>query len=243
MKQSLRTLAILAASTLGASGAMAQQAGDWVVGAGWLHFAPQDSSKPLTFTSPVNREVPGSGSGVDSTSTLGLSAIYFADSNWAVEGVLGVPPKFKLQGEGTLAGLGEIGQAKQWSPTFLGKYYFGNGNDPIRFSLGLGATYVWYSDVNLSNGLQNAVGGQLRRPVGTSSTTAKLDKSFAPVLNAGVSWQFDRHWGVSLSVSYIPLKTTATLTTRAANGATIGTSEARLKLDPIVTYAAVTYRF
>ena len=48
---------------------------------------------------------------------------------------------------------------------------------------------------------------------------------------------------MSLSVSYIPLKTTATLTTRAANGATIGTSEARLKLDPIVTYAAVTYRF
>lgn len=240
MKKILSTLAV---TLLGASGAMAQQAGDWVVGAGWLNFAPQDSSQPLTFTSPVRAEVPGSGAGVGNASTLGLSAIYFADSNWAVEGVLGVPPKFKLQGEGTLGRLGEIGQAKQWSPTVLGKYYFGNGNDPIRFSLGLGATYVWYSDVNLTDSLQNAVGGQLRRPVGTSSTSARLDKSFAPVLNAGVAWQLDRHWGVSLSVSYIPLKTTATLTTVAPNGATIGTSEARLKLDPIVTYAAVTYRF
>ena len=40
---------------------MAQQAGDWVVGAGWFHLSPQDSSKPLTFTAPVPAVVPGSG--------------------------------------------------------------------------------------------------------------------------------------------------------------------------------------
>ena len=75
------------------------------------------------------------------------------------------------------------------------------------------------------------------------STTAKLDSSFAPVLNAGVAYQIDKHWGVSLSVSYIPLKTKAKLTTTTLTGLPIATSEARLKLNPIVTYLSATYRF
>ena len=241
MKKSLCALAALTA--LASGSAFAQQAGDWVVGAGWLHFAPQDSSKPLTFTSPIQAEVPGSGSGVDKSNTLGLSAVYFYDSNWAVEGVLGIPPKFKLQGEGTLTRLGELGEAKQWSPTVLAKYYFGNGNDTFRPFVGLGATYVWYSDVNLTSNLQNSLGAQLRRPAGTTNTSAKLDKSLSAVFNVGAAWQFDKHWGLSLSVSYIPLKTTAKLTTRTLGGTTIGTSEARLKVDPIVSYLAVTYKF
>ncbi|MGJ7546526.1 OmpW/AlkL family protein [Variovorax sp. LT1R16] len=235
--------AFAALAVLGSGSALAQNAGDWVLGAGWLHFAPQDSSKPLTFTSPINAVVPGSGSGVDSSNTLGLSAVYFIDSRWAVEGVFGVPPKFNLQGEGSLAPIGKLGEAKQWSPTLLAKYYFGNGNDAFRPFLGLGATYVWYSDVNLTPGLQGALGGRLGRPPGSTSTTAKLDKSFAPVFNLGAAWQFDKHWGLSFSVSYIPLKTTAKLTTRTAGGTTIATSEARMKLDPIVTYLSATYRF
>ncbi|MGI4778000.1 MAG: OmpW/AlkL family protein [Janthinobacterium lividum] len=241
MKKSL--LALAAISALASGGASAQQAGDLVLGAGWLHFAPQDLSKPLTFTSPVRATIPGSGAGVDKADTLGVTAIYFIDSTWAVEGVLGIPPKFKLQGEGTLSPVGKLGEAKQWSPTVIGKYYFGNGTDAFRPFAGLGATYVWYSDVNLTGGLQNAIGGQLRRPAGSTGTSGKLDSSFAPVFNVGAAYQFDRHWGVLLSVSYIPLKTTASLTTRTAAGNTIGTSEARLKLDPIVSYVAVTYRF
>jgi outer membrane protein len=241
MKKTLFALAAMTA--LGSGSAMAQNAGDWVLGAGWLHFAPQDSSKPLTFTSPINAAVPNSGSGVGSADTLGLSAIYFFDSSWAMEGVFGMPPTFKLEGEGSLAPIGRLGEAKQWSPTFLAKYYFGNGNDAFRPSVGLGATYVWYSDVDLTSGLQNALGARVGRPPGSTSTRAKLDDSFAPVFNVGASYQIDKHWGISFSVSYIPLKTTAKLTTRNAAGATIATSEAKLKLDPIVTYLAATYRF
>ncbi len=242
MKKSLLTLAAFLA--LASGSAFAQQAGDLVLGAGWLRFAPQDSSDPLTFTSPIRAQIPGSGAGVGSADTLGLTAIYFVDSTWAVEGVLGIPPRFKLQGEGSLAPIGQLGDAKQWSPTVLAKYYFGNGTDAFRPFVGLGATYVWYSDINLTAGLQNTLGGRFGRPAGTTTTSAKLDKSFAPVFNIGAAYQFDKHWGVLLSVSYLPLKTTANLTTRSATtGATIATSETRLKLDPIVSYVAVTYRF
>jgi outer membrane protein len=242
MKTSTR-LALAAAAALAATGAMAQQPGSWQIGVGWLHFAPQDSSEPLTFTSPVHREVPGSGANVGSSDTLGLNATYFIDSHWAVEGAFGVPPKFTLDGEGTLGPLGQIGEARQWSPTILGKYYFGAPTAQWRPYVGLGLTYVWYSDVKISTSLQNALGAQLRLAPGASSTTAKLDNSFAPVANVGVAYQFDNHWGMAVSVSYIHLKTTAKLTTTAANGATVATSESRLKLNPIVPYLALTYTF
>lgn len=63
------------------------------------------------------------------------------------------------------------------------------------------------------------------------------------MLNAGLAYQFDKHWGISFSVSYIPLKTKAKLTTTSISGLPIATSEARLKLNPIVSYVSATYRF
>jgi outer membrane protein len=222
--------------------ALAQQAGDIQVGAGWFGLYPQDSSKPLTFTAPVAAVVPGSGASVSNANTLGLNLTYFVDSHWAVEGVLGIPPKFKLDGTGTLAPIGELGDARQWSPTLLAKYYFLDGQAPLRPFVGLGATYVWYSNVNLTPGLQGALAQQVGVPVALSTTTGKLDSSFAPVFNVGVAYQFDKHWGMSFSVSYIPLKTTAKLTTTAL-GVPVAASQSSLKLDPIVPYLALTYKF
>ena len=238
-----RLCALAAAAALASGSAFAQQAGNWQVGAGWLHFAPQDSSKPLTFTSPVPAVVPGSGATVGTSDTLGLNATYFVDSHWAIEGVMGIPPKFKLDGTGTLAPIGELGDARQWSPTVLAKYFFNDGAAPFRPFVGLGVTYVWYSDVTLTPGLQAALGSRLRQPPGATSTTAKLDSSFAAVFNVGAAYQFDRHWGMAFSVSYIPLKTKAKLTTTTAFGFPVATSESSLKVNPIVPYLSVTYTF
>ena len=237
-----KLFALAAVAALGSSSALAQKAGDWQLGAGWLHFSPQDSSKPLTFTSPVVAAVPGSGADASNSDTLGLNATYFIDSHWAVEGVIGIPPKFKLFGTGTLGPIGELGEARQWSPTVLAKYYFNDGQAKLRPFVGLGATYVWYSDVKLTPGLQGALASRVGIPAAASSTTAKLDSSFAPVFNVGAAYQFDQHWGMSFSVSYIRLSTTAKLTTTAV-GVPVATSETSLKLNPIVPYLALTYTF
>lgn len=93
-----------------AGSAYAQKAGDFVFGAGVLHYAPQDKSSTLRFTSPVEREIPGSGSSLRSSTTLGFSGHYFITDQVAIEGVLGVPPRLKLYGSGTLAPLGS------WAP-------------------------------------------------------------------------------------------------------------------------------
>ena len=93
MKNNRKMQAAVAAALLAGGGsAMAQQAGDWVLRARWMHFAPRDSSDGLNLTSPVNMHVPGSDATVSSSSTLGLSATYFRDSHWGIEGGLGVPP-------------------------------------------------------------------------------------------------------------------------------------------------------
>jgi outer membrane protein len=243
MNTKARLIALAALATLVSANAFAQKAGDWQIGTGWMHLAPQDSSTPLKFTSPVQAEVPGSGASVSNADTLGLNVTYFVDSHWAVEGVFGVPPKFELNGTGTLGSIGKLGEAKQWSPAFLGKYYFGEGSAKFRPFAGLGVTHVSYSDVKLTDGLQAGLNANLGLPAGATTTKADLSSSWAPVYNVGAGYQFNEHWGVSLSVSYIPLKTTAKLSTSTAAGTTVATSEATLKVNPIVTYASVNYRF
>jgi outer membrane protein len=237
-----KLLLLAAAAAFGSTSALAQKAGDWQVGAGWLGFFPQDSSEPLTFTAPRPAVVPGSGASVSNASTLGLNLTYFINSNWAVEGVIGVPPKFKLDGTGTLGPIGELGEARQWSPTILAKYYFLDGEARLRPYVGLGATYVWYNNVDLTPGLQGALASRIGVPPALSATSGKIDSSFAAVFNLGASYQIDPHWGIAFSVSYIPLKTTAKLTTTVA-GVPVAASQSSLKLDPIVPYLALTYRF
>ncbi len=244
MKGRAFAAAIGATAMLSAGAVSAQEAGDMVLGAGWLGFYPQDSSKPLTFTSPVNREVPGSGSAVSNAHTLGLSFTYHFSPRWAVEAVVGIPPKFKLDGEGTLAGVGRLGEASQYSPTLLARYTFLDNTSRIRPYVAAGGTYVWYDDVKLTSNLQNTLGAGIGAPPGATSTSAKLDAKFAPVLNAGASYQIDNRWSVALSLSYVKLKTKAKLTTRSnASNATVATSESSLTLDPIVSFLSLNYKF
>jgi outer membrane protein len=232
----------LIALTAATGQAWAQKAGDVVLGAGILHYAPQDKSSTLRFTSPVDRELPGSGSNLKSATTLGLNVHYFVTDNWAVEGVLGIPPRLKLDGAGSLSGLGELATVRLWGPSVLGKYVFGAPTDKVRFSAGVGVTYAAFRSVRLNSGIQNALGGALGIAPGGSITSAKVDNKFGPVFNVGVNYAFNETTGLTFSVSYIPMKTKATLTT-SVSGRTVAQSQAKLTLDPIVPFLYLTHRF
>ena len=43
-----------------------------------------------------------------------------------------------------------------------------------------------------------------------AGTSASLSASWAPVYNAGVIYNIDDKWSINASISYIPIKTTAT---------------------------------
>lgn len=229
--------AILAAST---TAAFAQSAGDTVVSTGWFHIVPQDSSTPLQVTSPVSLTLTGSGATAGTTDTLGLSVTQFLTDNWAASLDIGIPPTYKLEGTGTLSSLGRIGQAKQLAPALLLKYYFGTSQSQFRPILGLGAAHVSYKSIKLTDAFQHFAGSAFGDP--NAVTTADLSSSWAPVLTAGADYAFNKKWHVTLTVSYLNLKTKANLTT---NTNTLGkvSSTTTLMLDPIVTYLTVGYVF
>jgi outer membrane protein len=230
--------ALICASTV----AHAQSAGSFFVTTGWFHIAPQDSSDPLKETNiggtPVDISVPNTGAGLTSADTAGFTLGYFVTDHIATELVMGIPPKFDLKGEGSFSQYGTLGTAKQWSPTLLFKYYFREPTAKFRPYVGMGVTYTWFSDAKITNGSFES--GVLHGP-----TDVTTDRSWAPVLNAGFVYNFTEHWFTGFSFSYVPLTVTAKLTSQAATP--VGTlalkTESKIRLNPIVTYLNVGYRF
>jgi outer membrane protein len=243
-RKTLALVVLAASSALVTSASFAQSAGDFMVSAGWFHIAPQDSSTPLRATSSAtsfSTVLPGSGASVEDLDTLGLSLSYFITDNWAATFDLGVPPKYKLDGSGTLSSVGRIGTARQWAPALLGKYYFGDANAKFRPSVGLGVTHVNYTNIELTNNFQHFTGSLFLDP--NAVTSASLNSSWAPVFNVGLSYAINKDWYANFSVSYIKLKTTGTLTTPTNGPLGTITSTTELTLNPIVTYLNLGYRF
>ena len=239
LKQAVVGTAMLAGMT---TAAYAQSAGSFTISTGWFHLAPQSSSQPLRVTSiggsPTNIVEANTGATLSSADTIGITAGYFVTDHIAAELVVGYPPSFDLNGTGSLERFGKIGQAKQWSPTLLFKYYFNAPTATFRPYLGIGVSRIWFTDEKITNGTFEA--NVLHGP--TSVTT---DSSWEPVFNAGFSYSFNQHWFAGVSVSYLPLNTTAKLNTQARTP--VGTlnvqSQTKIKLNPIVTYVNIGYRF
>ncbi|MBW9333749.1 OmpW family protein [Herbaspirillum sp. RU 5E] len=242
----LPKIAALSVMAACAAPVMAQTAGSNVVSVGWFHLAPQDSSEILRKNDgPGAGPIPGSGSTVKSADTLGLAFTRYLTDNFSLTADLGIPPTFKLDGTGTLAGVGEIGKAKQWSPAIVAKYHFGDGNSAFRPFVGAGVTYVWYDNVELTSNFQRTISSKYTNgAISSAKSSASLSSSWAPVLTVGANYNFDKNWSVGLSVSYIPLKTDATITTElpAVAGGTTHSSTS-LTINPIVTFLSVGYRF
>lgn len=226
------------------SAAHAQSAGQWVLNAGWSHFAPQGAAEPLTVNALGQSQVmTGSGATIGSGDTFGLTATYFVTDHIAATTVMGFPPTWRLNGAGTLSRVGELGTARAWSPAIIFNYYFGQPNARFRPYLGAGVTYTWFSNIKLSSPVST---GQIyfSPTVGTAlegPTTVSLSKSFAPVINGGLTYNIDSHWSINASVAYSWVSTRATLTTRSSVGTVTSTS--KFKVNPIVTFLSVGYRF
>lgn len=230
-------VSVLAAVALPAA---AQQAGDNIVNIGWFHLRPDEKSEPLYRHTPAPAgPAVGSSATISNADTLGLAFTHFVTDNFALTADLGIPPKFKLYGGGTLAGLGQLGEAKQWSPAVIAKWYFGDKDSKLRPFVGLGVTYVWYSGVHLTRSMQAASSGNV--PGGTAE--ANLSSSWAPVANVGLTYNIDKKWSLGLSVAYIPLKTDAEIIGRNAAGTPFVRNTTTLTLDPLVTFLSVGYKF
>ena len=177
--------------------------GDWLVRGRLIHVAPSDSSGAVTG-------IPGSGVGVDSDSTLELDFTYMLTSNLGLELILATT-RHDLNGEGTIAGLGKIGEAGVLPPTLSLQYHFAP-RATVRPYAGVGVNYTLFYGAESSAALDSALGG---------ATGIKLGDSFGLAAQAGLDVSLSKDWFMNFDLKYIQIDTKATLatggTTRTVN--------------------------
>ncbi|CAM2150309.1 outer membrane protein [Pararobbsia alpina] len=258
--------------------ACAQAAGSNVVTLGWFHVTTLDSSTNQTTTVPgtpiysvlglpTSFTSPGTSQTVSNADTLGLTIAHFFTDNIAVTTVAGVPPTFKLYGQGILQAPGPAGalgnvnlgsaannplvtSVREWSPAVLLQYYMFEATSKFRPFVGVGVSYNWFSSIQLNPNFKTDLNNQLGATLaagsghpGPTSVKAQSSPSWQPVFNAGLTYNFDKHWSLTGSVSYIPLKTNTIITVKAADGAILSQSKSELKVNPVISFLAVGYAF
>lgn len=237
--------------------------GRHMLSAGWLHIDTRPDSEPLRTTrvaTGVATAEPGTSFSLDDGDTLGLTYTYAFSDHFSGQLVGGVPPVFHLSGRGNsllvgdLAGYGSLAKVRQWSPTALAIYTFGDPRRALRPYLGLGVAYTRFADVQLDPALRQAfVQAVQTRTSGAALSVgvdAEADDAWDPVATLGLEYRLRAHWYAIASVSWLPLSTTATVTTTVNRSASpalptgpFSRSAASMDIDPVVGFLGVGYRF
>lgn len=229
------TKAFLACGALLAAAppALAQKAGDTILGLGIAVIAPRESLGPLQSTGPAavpfNAATSGATVGIKHVQTLSLSVLHMFTDNLAAELTVGVPPKLDVDVHLRSGSHLGAASAKELTPALVGKYLFLAPGARLRPYVGLGIAHASFRDVQI-NRADPVV-------VSLAGTSASLSSSWAPVYNAGLVYNFSERYSLNVSVSYIPLKTTATL---VGSGTT---TTGKLTLDPVDYVLRLGYRF
>lgn len=229
------------------------------------YVSPQPINTPLRL--PNSFTSSGSGLSTNNANTAGLVISHFFTDHIALTTVAGVPPTFKMYGRGKIVPPGpssafgtlnlddpsnepNVKSVRQWSPAVLLQYYFASATARFRPFAGVGVSYNWFTNIQLNpnfvSATQNNLGAVLaagaNKP-GPTRVEAKASSSWAPVFNVGGAYSISKHWGVTASLTYIPLKTKSTVTVKAADGSVLGRTEGELTANPLITFLALSYKF
>jgi outer membrane protein len=149
--------------------------------------------------------------------------------NLGVEFTVGIPPRVTQDlNSPNLGAHPAAAKIDVWSPAVVAKYFFGAAQDTWRPYAGLGLSRVSFKNISVnSEATVQALAG----------TSADLSSSWVPVYNAGVIYNIDEKWSISGSVSYLPIKTSATFV-----GA-VGTTTGDVKLNTTDYVVKMGYRF
>jgi outer membrane protein len=162
-----------------------------------------------------------SGSGLSSSDnvTPELDFSYYFTDNIAAELILGTTSS-RINGTGSIAGLGNIGKTSILPPTLTLQYHFTDFG-AFKPYVGAGINYTMFYN-------QSARG---------SATDLNVKDTFGGALQVGFDYMLDQHWGLNFDVKKLYL--------RPDFEATVGGSRVKgtAKLDPWLIGAGVTYRF
>jgi len=238
---SISKIALACAALVAASGAFAQKAGDNIVGLGLAYVSPDtnlgtlsNTTSGLTVGGPAGSTVGGLLAGttakVSSETTVSFSLLHMFTDNIGAEFTLGIPPRVTQDLSSPNLG-SHSGAAKidVWTPAAVAKYFFGTAQDTLRPYAGLGVSHVSFHNISIdSNAAVQALAGK----------SANLSSSWVPVYNAGVIYNIDDKWSINGSVSYLPVKTSATFV-----GANAGATTGDIKLNTTDYVIRLGYKF
>jgi len=209
--------ASLLSATLAAP-AFAHQQGDFIVRAGALMVAPNESSDDVVINGLGNL---GEFQVSDNTQ-LGLNFTYMATDNIGIELVAATP----FTHEVGLQATGVIAEVSHLPPTLLAQYYFGDSGSKFRPYVGAGVNLTVFFDTDLNS-------------TGTGAGLSNLDMSNSVGLAAqvGVDYKINEKWLVNASVMYADISSDVTFD--------VGADSYKIKtdLDPLVYMVSLGYVF
>lgn len=217
MKQlKVRKLTCLAV-LCGITGAVSAQESPWFVRAGVASIQYQSDADIAVGGGPV----PGAALSLSDSTTLGLEFGYWLTPSVALRATVGIPPSTRVEGRGTVAGLGKLGEITYAPAMFTGTYSFDLG--AIKPYMGGGIAYI-----HILESKDGAVAG------------LDVESRFGGILQGGVDIPIDKSWGLFLDLRKLYWKTKATGTVTAFGGAPV---QASLNPSPFVVMAGVSKRF
>lgn len=209
---------------LASSGAVAVEAGDWLIRARLININPNDDSGVVTVNGA--NALNSSTVSVDDDTTLDLDITYMAAQNWGVELLLDPSSKHDVSGNGLLgqAAPGVILESRVLPPALILQYHpLPQGQ--LRPYMGLGLNYTLFFDESASTSLNNAT-----TALGLGRIEdVNLKNSWGVVAQIGADMAINQDWFVNVDVKYIDIDTEAKLQTAA--GPVIRTS---VNIDPWV---------
>ena len=226
--------AAIALTALTSSSAMAVQQGDWLVRARIINIAPNVSSGNITAMDGTSLESAGIPDGstidVDDATTLDIDISYFFTNNFAVELLLDFPASHDITGDGSINGIGKIGEVAPLPPALIAQYHFMPQNN-IRPYAGAGIGYVFFLNEETTDTLTGAI-------TGATSTGLDVDDTFYTVIQAGVDFDINQDWYWNLDAKYMFIDSTAVVQVNGAD-----TAKVDFDLDPLVLGVGIGTRF
>src|SRR5690606_9796759 len=231
-------LSVLAAAVMAvAPAAQAFEAGDFVLRAGAVHVAPDDSSDSITVGgAPLLGAGVDSKVSVDSNTQLGLRATYMVTNHLGL-GVLGATPfKHNINGGGDLPGDLKLGETKHLPPTLTLQYFPMASSSAFQPYAGVGVNYTVFFEEKTSSNLDTALN--------VASSELELDDSVGVAVEVGMDYMLSENFGLNAAIWWADINTDARVDVFDANGTKLAeTDEFEVEIDPMVYMVGFTYKF
>ncbi|MFT0868392.1 OmpW/AlkL family protein [Pseudomonas sp. CAM1A] len=220
--------ASLVALALAAPVAHAHQAGDFILRAGAITTAPNESSGDIKLD---GAKVSGTKATLDSDTQLGLAFAYMLTDHIGLELLAATPFQHTVGVKGLGPGLdGKLADIKQLPPTLSLQYYPMAPSSKFQPYAGVGINYTMFFDEDLTSN---------RKAQGFSNM--KLKDSVGIAGQLGMDYMLTDNLLVNAAVWYVDIDTKASIDGPSALG--VGKTKVDVDVDPWVYMVGIGYKF